>query len=245
MKVRMKVTGIFNGLGKVRNVFWKTLILTGLLGLPLAGYPFSLFDNPLPSSQEGLKVREHILGSWASSSTYHFIIQDSHIHIYPHASGRVDLFFIATSSPDSGYGCKQYHGYTAKTKDMTVLCLWEIQTVSDSQEGNIKKKSPKCMLFPYKVTDDGMLHIWAFDWGKLMECVEDGKLKGEITRTPVKTRDGDTVERKDMQIQASPEELERFFSTSGLEELIGKKPEMSFYRLSKPERKPFTPPEKP
>jgi len=206
-----------------------------LLGLLTSCYPW--FDNPLPIPKEGLKIDKHILGSWANSENGQtFEKGGAYAHIYPQKSGWVDVFYFEVGDA----GCMQFSGYTSKIGDTPVLCLWTTRVFRDSQGEVAVEKSPRCWLFPYKVTDDGMLHIWGIDQTKLEKCIEEGKVKGKITRIPSKMR-----ERKEVNIQASSEELETLFSAIGVGNLIDKKPDMSFYRLSKPEFKPFAPPEKP
>jgi len=206
-----------------------------LLGQLTACYPW--FDNPLPIPKDGPKVDERILGSWASSNNKpNFEKNDGYVHIYPKGDGWVDVFYHEIGKE----GYLQYSGYTVKVGYTPILCLWMTQIFKDSLGEGKMEKSPQCWLFPYKVTDDGMLHIWGVDAIKLEKCIEEGKVKGEISRTTSKMR-----ERKKITVQATSEELESFFISSGVGVLIDKKPDMSFYRLNKPEFKPFSPPEKP
>lgn len=227
--------GFFKCLMKILNAFLKIPLVAVLLGLLTSCYPW--FDNPLPIPTEGLKIDNRILGSWAHSENgQHFGKGDTYVHVYPQKSGWVDVFYFEVGNE----GCTQFSGYTAKIGDTPVLCLWTVRVFRGSQGEIDVEKSPRCWLFPYKVTDNGMFHVWGIDQTKLERHMDDGKLKGEITRTPSKM-----YERKDVRIQGSSEELETFFKAVGVGNLIGQNPEMSFFRLSRPDIKPFIPPEKP
>ena len=231
IKSEYQQEGVFKCLVKMVNVSFSVALLVFLTSC----YPW--FDNPLPIPKEGLKVDERILGSWTlSENGKGFEKGDTYAHIYPQKLGWVDVFYFEIGDA----GCLQFSGYTSRVGETPVLCLWTTRVFKGTQGEVDVEKSPGCWMFPYKITDDGMLHIWGIDQAKLEAYIADGKLKGEITRTPSKMH-----ERKEVKVRASSEELETLFNTVGVAELLSKNPEMSFYRLNTPERKPFTPPEKP
>ena len=213
------------------------------------------FDNPLPIPEAGLQVDKRILGSWVFSESKkddedQFILKEIDIendetifvHIYPRSSGWLDVFWVDSSPQDEYKNGRWMHGsgYTVKIKDTPILCLWPTEEISfkerEEQNKDYLKKSPQCMLVPYKVTDDGMLHVWGFDCGELEEKINDGKLAGEVEKPKFSTT---------IKVHASSGELVAFFNEVGVAELTRGHAELSFTRLRWPEPKPFSPPEKP
>jgi hypothetical protein len=148
----------------------------------------------------------------------------------------VDVFLLADIDHDDGPYFVHGSGYSVDIGGVSILNLWYEERVKDADGNDKVEKSPRCMLIPYKVTDDGMLHQWDFDESKLQRHIEEEKLKGSVTKEKFSTN---------IKIHATSEELETFFKTIGVAELTEGEPQNSFYRLIKPDVKPFTPPAKP
>ena len=197
----------------------KFFIMTMSLGLLKACFP--AFDNPLPEPVN-LKVDERILGPWFSSK------DNIYIQIYPRSSGWVNVYFLMNELFTEDKTCTQYEGYTVMIGDAPILCLWEVYFQQDYQTLDFnKEKSDKCLLFPYELTNDGTVNIWYLSMDKFEKLIKENVIKGNVTQTRSKAG----LDPKRVNVQASSKEIETFFNTVGVKNLVGEKPEMTFSRL--------------